>query len=170
MELKTLTINGTTYDSFPGTGSGGGTEWETLANVTLEEDAIPVVDIGAYAVNFRALRFFVILPACTPANVTFALSVPNSTTGSAYSVCTVNSFGDESAVSKLFIEFEPMIEDGFCRVGYTWAVTPATSVKEQVVKYQYNSYDYDRLETARYLRPNMTLPAGTTITVKGARA
>ena len=148
---------------------GGGEEWDELANVTLEEESLPVIDIGDYAVNFKKLRFFIALESMTPHNVIFALSIPNATTGLAYNVCNIVNFGNASGVSKAFIEFEPLIEEGFCRVSYAWATPPATSTKASSFSYQYNSYDYGRLKTARYFRPNVQLPAGTMIVIKGVR-
>ena len=144
-------------------------EWVELVNATLDETSIPILDLGDYAVNFRKIRFFICAEAMTPTLVTFALSIPNATTGLAYRACTINNFGNESAVSKAIIEFEPLIKDGFCRVSYGWAVPPTVDVKTSDILYQYNSYDYDRLRTARYFRPSIELPAGTTITIEGVR-
>lgn len=148
----------------------GGEEWVELVNVTLEEEAIPILDIGDYASNFKKLRFFIRLEAKTPSNVLFALSVPNNTMGEAYIVCTINNFGDASNVSFALIEFEPLIEGGFCYVRCSWAVPPTVSAKSSSHAFQYNSYDYGRLKRAKYFRPNTSFPAGTTITIKGVRA
>ena len=147
----------------------GGETWEELANVTLEEESWPIIDIGDYAVNFKKLRFFIALAAMTPGSVTFALSIPNATSGTAYSICQINSFGNESGISNAIIEFEPLIEEGFCRLSYSWAASPATATKASSFSYQYNSYDYARLKTARYFRTNKQLPAGTMIVIKGVR-
>ena len=144
-------------------------EWVELVNATVDETSIPILDLGDYAINFRKIRFFICAEAMTPTSVTFALSISNTTTGSAYNVCSITNFGNESAVSKAIIDFEPLIKDGFCRVSYSWAVPPTASVKTSNILYQYNSYDYDRLRTARYFRPNLEFPAGTTITIEGVR-
>ena len=150
--------------------SAGGEDWEELASVRLEEEALPIVDIGDYAVNFKKLRFFIHLEPMTPTTVIFALSIPNATTGMAYTVCNITNFGDARAASKVFIEFEPLIEEGFCHMSYAWATLPTVNLKGSANQYQYNSYDYTRLETARYFRSNIALPAGTTIAIKGVRA
>ena len=150
--------------------SGGGEMWEELASVTLEEEAWPIIDIGDYATNFKKLRFFIVLGAWTPKTVKFELSYENVTTGYQYTVCSITSFGDESAISKAIIEFEPVVEDCFCRVSYSWAMHEAASAKMSSFLYQYTSYDYARLKMARYFRLNTQLPAETSIVIKGVRA
>lgn len=150
--------------------SGGSKEeWEGLVNVTLEEEAIPVLDIGDFIVNFKKIKCLVTTNGMIPVTTVFALSIPNSTTGAAYSIATIANFGNESGKAVALIEFEPLIAGSFCKSSVAWAIEPTVSVKSGAVTYQYNSYDVNRLQTARYFRPNQVLPKGSTIIIEGVR-
>ena len=175
MSIKGFNINGNiekidydSLDNLPNIPTSE--EWEELVNVTLEEEAIPVLDIGDFVVKFKKIRCLVTTNGKTPATTVFALSTTNSTTGAAYNIATIINFGDESGKAVAFIEFEPLVAGSFCKSDVAWAIEPTVSVKSGAVTYQYNSYDVNRLQTARYFRPNQTLSEGSTIIIKGVRA
>ena len=150
-------------------GGGSGEVWEELVNVTLEENALPILDIGDYTTNFKKLRYIITVDSMTPKRVSFVMSIPNATIGDAYIIGTVNNFGNESGKAIAFVEFEPLIAYGFCKYAITWAALPCLSTKVSSISYQYNSHDYKRLLTARYFRTAQELPAGTSIIIKGVR-
>lgn len=146
-----------------------GENWETLAQVTLEETAVPILDIGDVVSNFKSIRFYAEVPQVETqiANVAIAAAIYNSTTGMAYNMAQT-TFGYTTGESFVFMQFEPLIYEGICKsdvvtstiVGLRPSVSGA---------YQYNSYDYSRLLSARYIRTSQPLPAGTTITISGVR-
>lgn len=155
-----------------GTGYGlksVGENWETLAQVALEETAVPILDIGDVVSNFKSIRFYAKVPQVETqiANVAIAAAVYNSTTGPAYNMANT-TFGYTTGESFVFMQFEPLICEGICK---------SDVVKSTIVglnpsvsgTYQYNSYDYSRLLSARYVRTSQLLPVGTTITITGVR-
>ena len=163
-KVPTVNADGTGYEL-----NGVGENWETLAQVTLEENAVPILDIGDVVSNFKSIRFYAEVPQVETqiANVAIAAAIYNSTTGMAYNMAQT-TFGYTTGESFVFMQFEPLICEGICKsdvvrstiVGLRPSVSGA---------YQYNSYDYSRLLSARYIRTSQPLPAGTTITISGVR-
>lgn len=145
-----------------------GEAWETLAETTLEEESVPILDIGAMASSFRRLRFYFTFPIVASVEKAYvSLAIPNSTTGPAYNVALINR-GNDKSESWAFIDFFPLLYNGICymsmiesaKVGITYGTTQ---------QFQYNSYDYSRISEARYVRTSKPLPTGTTITILGVR-
>lgn len=147
----------------------GDTEvWETLAETTLEEESVPILDIGAMASSFRRLRFYFTFPIVESVEEAYvSLAIPNNTTGPAYNVALIKR-GNDKSESWAFIDFYPLLYNGICymsmiesaKVGITYDTTQ---------QFQYNSYDYYRISEARYVRTSKPLPTGTTITILGVR-
>lgn len=145
-----------------------GEAWETLAETTLEEESVPILDIGAMASSFRRLRFYLTFPiVASVEKVYVSLAIPNSTTGPAYNVALIKR-GNDKSESWAFIDFFPLLYNGICymsmiesaKVGITYDTTQ---------QFQYNSYDYYRISEARYVRTSKPLPTGTTLTILGVR-
>lgn len=145
-----------------------GEAWETLAETTLEEESVPILDIGAMASSFRRLRFYFTFPIVASGEKAYvSLAIPNSTTGPAYNVALIKR-GNDKSESWTFIDFFPLLYNGICymsmiesaKVGITYDTTQ---------QFQYNSYDYYRISEARYVRTSKPLPTGTTITILGVR-
>lgn len=150
--------------------SGGGEEWVELANVTLEEDAVIVLDIGEAPANFKKLRIVITAMNLSPGTTSLMFSIPTSAeTWSSYYFASISSFGKEDGRCIAFVELEPLIESGFSKVGYSWAEIPSTVNKASDISYIRNSYDYERLLDHRYFKINRTLTAGTTVLIKGCR-
>ena len=146
-----------------------GENWETLAQVTLEETAVPILDIGDVVSNFKSIRFYAEVPQVETqiANVAIAAAIYNSTTGTAYKMAQT-TFGYTTGESFVFMQFEPLICEGICKSDVVRS--PIVGMYPSVSgNYQYNSYDYSRLLSARYIRTSQPLPAGTTITISGVR-
>lgn len=142
--------------------------WETLAETTLEEESVPILDIGAMASSFSRLRFYFTFPIVESVEKAYvSLAIPNSTTGPAYNVALIKR-GNDKSESWTFIDFYPLLYNGICymsmiesaKVGITYDTTQ---------QFQYNSYDYYRISEARYVRTSKPLPTGTTITILGVR-
>ena len=142
--------------------------WETLAEATLKEESVPILDIGAMASSFSRLRFYFTFPIVESVEKAYvSLAIPNSTTGPAYNVALIKR-GNDKSESWAFIDFYPLLYNGICymrmiesaKVGITYDTTQ---------QFQYNSYDYYRISEARYARTSKPLPTGATITILGVR-
>lgn len=163
-KVPTVNADGTGYEL-----NGVGENWETLAQVTLEETAVPILDIGDVVSNFKSIRFYAEVPQVETqiANVAIAAAIYNSTTGLAYNMAQT-TFGYTTGESFVFMQFEPLICEGICKNDVVRSTI--VGLKPSVSgTYQYNSYDYSRLLSARYIRTSQPLPAGTTITISGVR-
>ena len=145
-----------------------GEAWETLAETTLEQESVPILDIGAMASSFSRLRFYFTFPIVESVEkVNVSLAIPNSTTGPAYNVAVINR-GNNKSESWAFIDFYPLIYNGICymRMIESAKVGITNNTTQQ---FQYNSYDYYRISESRYVRTSKPLPTGTTITILGVR-
>lgn len=148
---------------------GSGEVWETLAEATLEEESVPILDIGAMASAFSNLRFYFTFPIVESVEtVQVRLTTANSpTTGLTYRMMDINR-GNEKSETWAFIDFYPLIYNGICYVRMIQSSKVGfTEVAKQF--FQYSSYDYNRIPLARYVNTNKVLPAGTTITILGVR-
>lgn len=145
-----------------------GEAWETLAETTLEEESVPILDIGAMASSFSRLRFYFTFPIVKSVETVYvSLAIPNETTGPAYNVALIN-LGNDKSESWAFIDFYPLIYNGICYMSMIEsAKVGSTSGGTQ--QFQYNSYDYYRISEARYVRTSKPLPTGATITIMGVR-
>lgn len=151
-----------------GSGSSGEV-WETLTEATLEEESVPILDIGAMASTFSNLRFYFTFPIVESVEtVQVRLSTSNSpTTGLTYRMMDINR-GNDKSETWAFIDFYPLIYNGICYVRMIQSSKVGfTEVTKQF--FQYSSYDYNRIPLARYVNTNKALPAGTTITILGVR-
>lgn len=151
-----------------GSGSSGEV-WETLTEATLEEESVPILDIGAMASTFSNLRFYFTFPIVESVEtVQVRLSTSNNiVTGLTYRMMDINR-GNDKSETWAFIDFYPLIYNGICYVRMIQSSKVGfTEVTKQF--FQYNSYDYNRIPLARYVNTNKALPAGTTITILGVR-
>lgn len=155
----------------PTSGVSGEEVWETLADVTLEETSVPMIDIGEVCTNFRKMRFSVVLESMTPVAVNFVLSNKNTTVGGMSYIIfrSTQNIGNASSKYKVFIEFEPFIDEYISRTTATGGTIPGATTTINKFDYLYNTYDYDRLYNARYLYTSVELPVGTTIKITGVR-
>lgn len=146
-----------------------GEVWETLTEATLEEESVPILDIGAMASTFSNLRFYFTFPIVESVEtVKVRLSTTNNiTTGLTYKMMDINR-GNDKSETWAFIDFYPLIYNGICYVRMIQSSKVGfTEVTKQF--FQYSSYDYNRIPQARYVNTNKALPAGTTITILGVR-
>ena len=151
-----------------GSGSSGEV-WETLTEATLEEESVPILDIGAMASTFSNLRFYFTFPIVESVEtVQVRLSTTNNiATGLTYRMMDINR-GNDKSETWAFIDFYPLIYNGICYVRMIQSSKVGfTEVTKQF--FQYSSYDYNRIPLARYVNTNKALPAGTTITILGVR-
>lgn len=151
-----------------GSGSSGEV-WETLTEATLEEESVPILDIGAMASTFSNLRFYFTFPIVESVEtVQVRLSTSNNiVTGLTYRMMDINR-GNDKSETWAFIDFYPLIYNGICYVRMIQSSKVGfTEVTKQF--FQYSSYDYNRIPLARYVNTNKALPAGTTITILGVR-
>lgn len=149
--------------------SGSGEVWETLTEATLEEESVPILDIGAMASTFSNLRFYFTFPIVESVEtVQVRLSTSNNiVTGLTYRMMDINR-GNDKSETWAFIDFYPLIYNGICYVRMIQSSKVGfTEVTKQF--FQYSSYDYNRIPLARYVNTNKALPAGTTITILGVR-
>ena len=145
-----------------------GDTWETLAETTLEEESVPILDIGAMASSFSRLRFYFTFPIVESVEkVHVSLAIPNTTTGPAYNVASINR-GNDKSESWAFIDFYPLIYNGICYMSMIESAKVGTT-NNTTQQFQYNSYDYYRISEARYVRTSKPLPTGATITIMGVR-
>lgn len=145
-----------------------GEVWETLAETTLEEESVPILDIGAMASSFSRLRFYFTFPIVESVEKVYvSLAIPNSTTGPAYNVALIN-LGNNKSESWAFIDFYPLIHNGICYMSMIESAKVG-STQGGTQQFQYNSYDYYRISEARYVRTSKPLPTGATITIMGVR-
>lgn len=145
-----------------------GEVWETLAETTLEEESVPILDIGAMASSFSRLRFYFTFPIVESVEkVHVLLAIPNDTTGPAYDVMSINR-GNDKSESWAFIDFYPLIYNGICYVSMIESAKVGIT-NNTTQQFQYNSYDYYRISEARYVRTSKPLPTGATITIMGVR-
>lgn len=139
-----------------------------LAEETMEEEAIPILDIGDVASNYSLIRVYITVPKVESTFQSYiAASVPKSTTGMAYNMAQVK-FGNTSGESFVFLEFWPLIYRGICKRGLAYGPLTTVSITSEM-QYAYNSYDYNRLKSARYVRTSVALPAGSTISIYGVK-
>ena len=170
IKVKTVDTDGrpTSWEAADMAG-GSGEVWETLAEATLEEESVPILDIGAMASAFSNLRFYFTFPIVESVEtVQVRLTTANSpTTGLTYRMMDINR-GNEKSETWAFIDFYPLIYNGICYVRMIQSSKVGfTEVTKQF--FQYSSYDYNRIPRARYVNTNKVLPAGTTITILGVR-
>ena len=145
-----------------------GEAWETLAETTLEEESVPILDIGAMASSFSRLRFYFTFPIVESVEkVLVSLAIPNNTTGPAYNVASINR-GNDKSESWAFIDFYPLIYNGICYMSMIESAKVGVT-NNTTQQFQYNSYDYYRISEARYVRTSKPLPTGATITIMGVR-
>lgn len=145
-----------------------GEVWETLAETTLEEESVPILDIGAMASSFSRLRFYFTFPIVESVQKVYvSLAIPNNTTGPAYNVALIN-LGNDKSESWAFIDFYPLIYNGICYMSMIESAKEG-STYGGTQQLQYNSYDYYRISEARYVRTSKPLPTGATITILGVR-
>ena len=145
-----------------------GEAWETLAETTLEEESVPILNIGAMASSFSRLRFYFTFPKVESVEkVQVSLAIPNSTTGPAYDVTSINR-GNDKSESWAFIDFYPLIYNGICYMSMIESAKVGIT-NNTTQQFQYNSYDYYRISEARYVRTSKPLPTGATITIMGVR-
>ena len=62
----------------------------------------------------------------------------------------------------------PLIYRGICKRGLAYGPLTTVSITSEM-QYAYNSYDYNRLKSARYVRTSVALPAGSTISIYGVK-
>ena len=145
-----------------------GEAWETLAETTLKEESVPILDIGAMASSFSRLRFYFTFPIVESVEkVNVSLAIPNNTTGPAYNVTSINR-GNDKSESWAFIDFYPLIYNGICYLSMIESAKVGIT-NNTTQQFQYNSYDYYRISEARYVRTSKPLPTGATITIMGVR-
>ena len=145
-----------------------GEAWETLAETTLEEESVPILDIGAMASSFSRLRFYFTFPIVESVEkIKVSLAIPNNTTGPAYDVASINR-GNDKSESWAFIDFYPLIYNGICYLSMIESAKVGIT-NNTTQQLQYNSYDYYRISEARYVRTSKPLPTGATITIMGVR-
>lgn len=145
-----------------------GEVWETLAETTLEEESVPILDIGAMASSFSRLRFYFTFPIVESVEkVNVSLAILNNTTGPAYNVASINR-GNDKSESWAFIDFYPLIYNGICYMSMIESAKVGIT-NNTTQQFQYNSYDYYRISEARYVRTSKPLPTGATITIMGVR-
>ena len=145
-----------------------GDTWETLAETTLEEESVPILDIGAMASSFSRLRFYFTFPIVESVEkINVSLAIPNNTTGPAYNVASINR-GNDKSESWAFIDFYPLIYNGICYLSMIESAKVGVT-NNTTQQFQYNSYDYYRISEARYVRTSKPLPTGATITIMGVR-
>ena len=145
-----------------------GEAWETLAETTLEEESVPILDIGAMASSFSRLRFYFTFPIVESVEKVYvSLAIPNNTTGPAYDVASIKR-GNDKSESWAFIDFYPLLYNGICYMSMIES-TKVGITNNTTQQFQYNSYDYYRISEARYVRTSKPLPTGTTITILGVR-
>ena len=145
-----------------------GEVWETLAETTLEEESVPILDIGAMASSFSRLRFYFTFPIVKSVEKVYvSLAIPNETTGPAYNVALIN-LGNDKSESWAFIDFYPLIYNGICYMSMIESAKVGVT-NNTTQQFQYNSYDYYRISEARYVRTSKPLPTGATITIMGVR-
>lgn len=143
-------------------------EPKLLAEETMEEEAIPILDIGDVASNYSLIRVYITVPKVESTFQSYiSASVPKSTTGLAYNMAQVK-FGNTSGESFVFLEFWPLIYRGICKRGLAYGPLTTASITSEM-QYAYNSYDYNRLKSARYVRTSVALPAGSTISIYGVK-
>lgn len=145
-----------------------GEVWETLAETTLEEESVPILDIGAMASSFSRLRFYFTFPIVKSVEKVYvSLAIPNETTGPAYNVASIKR-GNDKSESWAFIDFFPLLYNGICYMSMIESAK-AGITNGGTQQFQYNSYDYYRISEARYVRTSKPLPTGATITILGVR-
>ena len=171
IKVKTVDTDGspTSWEAADMASGSSGEVWETLAEATLEEESVPILDIGAMASAFSNLRFYFTFPIVESVEtVQVRLTTANSpTTGLTYRMMDINR-GNEKSETWAFIDFYPLIYNGICYVRMIQSSKVGfTEVTKQF--FQYSSYDYNRIPQARYVNTNKVLPAGTTITILGVR-
>lgn len=143
-------------------------EPKLLAEETMEEEAIPILDIGDFASAYALIRVYITVPKVESTFQSYiAAAVPKSTTGMAYNMAQVK-LGNTSGESFVFLEFWPLIYRGICKRGLAYGPLATTSITNEM-QYAYNSYDYNRLKSARYVRTSAALPVGSTISVYGVK-
>ena len=146
--------------------------WEVLAEATLTEEAVPILDIGDYVSNFERVRFYAVLPQVEETiSASITASIPEAATGMAYNMASNVVFGNTTGASFVFLDFSPLIYNGICKSEIvSGKIVGITTINgSNAITYQYNSYDYNRLKSARYVRTSNSLPAGTEITITGVR-
>lgn len=171
IKVKTVDTDGspTSWEAADMASGSSGEVWETLAEATLEEESVPILDIGAMASAFSNLRFYFTFPIVESVEtVQVRLTTANSpTTGLTYRMMDINR-GNDKSETWAFIDFYPLIYNGICYVRMIQSSKVGfTEVTKQF--FQYSSYDYNRIPLARYVNTNKALPAGTTITILGVR-
>ena len=167
--IKIKTING---ESIVGEGnidiSTGGTSnsWEMLDEVTLEEDAIPHLDLGANFPDFSKIRITATIPTMGESkNLTFFFTNTDTSVqagyGMAYQVGTYSGTGGKTHL----IEFEPVIEPNkeylIVRSGVLGSTLTNTI--------SYSAYDHSRILTARYFFSKQVFPADSHIKLEGIK-
>ena len=145
-----------------------GEEWENLAEMTLDEDGIPFVDIGDVCANFQKLRFTIVLPSMTPTSITWT-TAPAATVNMCYDIYT-GSVGNANNPYSLFIELEPLVTDKISKLGVVGGTVPGTKALLSRIDYIYSTYDTGRLRDNRYFGARTAVPSGTTITIQGVKA
>ena len=168
-DIKIKTING---ESIVGEGnidiSTGGTSnnWAVLGEVTLEEDAVPHLDLGANFPDFSKIRITATIPTMEESkNLTFFFTNIDTSVqvgyGMAYQVGTYSGTGGKTHL----IEFEPVIEPNkeylIVRSG-TLGSTLTNTIN-------YSAYDHSRILTARYFFSKQVFPAGSHIKLEGIK-
>lgn len=167
IKVKTVDANGkpTAWEAVD---MAAGEAWETLAETTLEEESVPILDIGAMASSFSRLRFYFTFPIVESVEkIKVSLAIHNNTTGPAYNVASINR-GNDKSESWAFIDFYPLIYNGICYLSMIESAKVGIT-NNTTQQLQYNSYDYYRISEARYVRTNKPLPTGATITIMGVR-
>lgn len=151
--------------------SGGGETYEQIASVQLAEESVPIIDLGDFASNFSKLRFYLEIPTTSKITCTFAIATANSTTGPAYNMAESLTIGNDSATAiwMVLLEFEPMYFNNVCNRKVLSAKKDGDIRVGTSTVFQYNSYDYTRLNAGRYFRTSVALPAQTEITIEGIR-
>ncbi len=166
IKVKTVDTDGRPT-SWEAADMAGGETWETLAEATLEEESVPILDIGAMASTFSNLRFYFTFPIVESVETVQVRLCTSTSTGLTYRVMDINR-GNEKSETWAFIDFYPLIYNGICYVRMIQSSKVGfTEVTKQF--FQYSSYDYNRIPIARYVSTNKVLPAGTTITILGVR-
>lgn len=171
IKVKTVNEQGmpTAWEAADMASGSSGEVWETLTEATLEEESVPILDIGAMASTFSNLRFYFTFPIVESVEtVQVRLSTSNNiVTGLTYRMMDINR-GNDKSETWAFIDFYPLIYNGICYVRMIQSSKVGfTEVTKQF--FQYSSYDYNRIPLARYVNTNKALPAGTTITILGVR-
>lgn len=136
--------------------------WAVLAEVTLEKDATPLLDMGATLPNFEKVRLSiqgVEVEASTTINVRLS-NINDGNSGLSYQIGSYTT-GKNGYV----IEIEPVFSvDKFFLFTKSYTVGGTYSSNAN-----YSGFDYSRLSAVRYTWFSASLPAGTRLTLEGVR-